>query len=657
MKKIVFVVALLLCLTIPMGGFAEENEMCATFNDASLTLEVPCFIYGETYSLKLKMSDVVNLQFQLTEMNPTGGTDTNAETKLLKFIETTDVHASLFPYDFITAEETTSSLAQVSTYVKEQRAMENQSVILLDNGDILQGQPIANFFNYERSTLDNHIIAEVMNYMEYNAATVGNHDIEPGKAVYDAINEQFDFPWLAANCINTLTGEPYFKPYTIITVDGIKVAVLGLITPGIPKWLPPSVWPNMEFRDMIDTAANWVPYIQQTEDPDIFVGLFHSGTDYTYGGTDADTPTNENASKLVAQKVPGFDVIFVGHDHMEQTETVTVEGTDDLVYIIGAKNGAQSIGEATLSLVKKDGKWEIASIDTATIDATQFDVDLELYNSFSAQIQATKDYVNEEIGTFTDSTTSRESMFGDSSFNDLVHDLQFKVARNVIGIEPDISFAAPLQFDSTIEAGTVYVRDMYKLYKYENTLYVMELTGNEVDGHLEYSYAMWANQMSAATDHLINFKSYDEATGNYDLAARYYNYDSAAGIVYTVDVTKPAYDRVDILGMDRNLDGVVDAGSSFDPTATYKVAINSYRAGGGGGHLTNGAGIDSSELVNRQIGVTARDLRYYLIEEIQNQQQVTPKTIGNWRFIPEDWATAGAAMDYDILYATGDGVH
>ncbi len=576
---------------------------------------------------------------------------------VLKLIETTDVHGSLFPYDFVEAEDIFNSLTQINTYVESERDKTSQSVVLLDDGDILQGQPVTNYYNYERDTLEGHVVADIMNYMAYDAATVGNHDIEPGKDVYDAVESQFAFPWLAANCVSTITGEPYFEPYTIIEENGVKIAVLGLVTPGIPSWLPETVWPDMEFRDMIETAAEWVPVIQAAENPDLIVGLFHAGTDYTYGGVDADTYKNQNASQLVAEQVPGFDIIFVGHDHMNHAYTVECENTGDSVMILGADNAAVAFSEATVVMTPNGDGTFTKEIDGIYKDATEYDIDEDMYSYFGYAVDATRDYVDEEIGTFTEATSSRDAMFGDSSFNDLVHELQFSVSENVIGQKPDVSFAAPLQFDKTIEAGPVYVRDMYKLYKYENTLYLMSLTGAEIDGHLEYSYASWTNQMSSAEDHLLNFDEYDEATGNYDLAARYYNYDSAAGIVYEVDVTMPENDRVTILGMDADLDGVVDEGAEFDEDATYTCAINSYRAGGGGGHLTNGAGISEDALSDRQIDVTARDLRYYLIEDIKDQGTVTPQEIGNWEFIPEDWAAAGAARDEEILYGSGDGDH
>ena len=123
------------------------------------------------------------------------------------------------------------------------------------------------------------------------------------------------------------------------------------------------------------------------------------------------------------------------------------------------------------------------------------------------------------------------------------------------------------------------------------------------------------------------------------------------------DLRLPAGDRVTILGMDTDLDGKLDEGSQFDPEGRYKVAINSYRAGGGGGHLTKGAGIAKSELGKRQLGVTARDLRYYLIDAIKAAETVDPLAIGNWSFLPQDWAQAGAERDRKILYGKGGDGH
>ena len=152
----------------------------------------------------------------------------------IRIAATTDVHGMIYPYDFISRSGTDHSLAHILTYAKEQREKEDTLFFLLDNGDFLQGQPGVYYYNY-MDTLGEHLSARVMNYMGYDAGTVGNHDIEAGPPVYDQLRTEFRFPWLAANAVNSTSGEPYFEPYAILEAGRRKIAVLGLITPGIPQ--------------------------------------------------------------------------------------------------------------------------------------------------------------------------------------------------------------------------------------------------------------------------------------------------------------------------------------------------------------------------------------------------------------------------------------
>ncbi len=212
-----------------------------------------------------------------------------------------------------------------------------------------------------------------------------------------------------------------------------------------------------------------------------------------------------------------------------------------------------------------------------------------------------------------------------------------------------MSFAAPLSFNASIKEGEVYVRDMFNLYQYENLLYTMKLSGREIKDFLEYSYGGWFDQMQSPDDHLILFKKDDKGnlvwsnrTNSYETGNRYYNYDSAAGMIYTVDVSKPAGERVQIASM--------ADGSPFDMEKMYTVAINSYRGKGGGGHLTEGAGIPKAELTDRMLSSTIKDLRYFLKEWIKQQQVVTPEPLGNWEVIPKEFWETGKVTDYKFLY-------
>ncbi len=559
-----------------------------------------------------------------------------AQTVKIKILETTDTHGAIFPYDFLNEKSSDYSLSNIETYVKSQRKDTSQVFLLFSNGDILQGTPVVYYSNFVDTTRKN-ICARVMNYMRYDVGTVGNHDIEAGHKVYDKVQKEFDFPWLAANAINIKTGKPYFKPYVVFKKRGVKIAVLGLITPGIPNWLPPNIYKGIEFMDMIESARKWVKIIKEKEKPDLLIGLFHSGVDYTYGGEDENTYKNENASLLVAKKVKGFDVVFVGHDHHGWNQWVK-NNFGKRVLIIGGTHSAIVFGIVNIE-VSFDGKNRIVkSIEGKLIRSNKFVPDTSFLNTFNEDFLRVKKYVMQPIGIFEKSISTKDSFFGDSPFVDLIH----KVELSITGA--DVSFAAPLSFNSTIKKGEVYIKDMFKLYHYENYLYTMKLSGREIKDALEYSYSDWFNQMKSDKDHLLKFENEGNgyAKNKPRLAGRFYNFDSADGIKYVVDVRKPAGKRIKIIGMLN--------GAKFSLSKFYKVAVNSYRGNGGGGELTRGAGLSREELASRLITSTNRDFRTYMIKWIKSHKVINPVSNNNWKVIPESWWKAAKERDRKLLF-------
>jgi len=550
----------------------------------------------------------------------------------LEIIQTTDVHGTIFPFDFIENKPIDHSLAQVSTFVNQERKNLPQGVVLLDNGDFLQGQPTVYYYNFEDTT-GTHLSAAVMNYMKYDASTVGNHDIETGHAVYDKIRKQFNFPWLAANAVSAETGEPYFKPYALIERQGIRIAVLGLITPGIPDWLPQNLWKGMQFDDMVESAKRWVAVIQEKEHPDLIIGMFHSGVDYEYGNKEADTYKNENASKLVAEQVPGFDLILAGHDHKKYNEKV-VNVNGDTVILLDPQSHARAVAVAKIAFrYNKQTKKYDHTIQGAIEPMATYQPDEQFLETFKKNYQAISDYVDQPIGEFTSSMSTKSAYFGNCPFMDLIQTVQLETSG------ADVSFAAPLSFNTSIEKGPVYVRDMFKLYKFENMLYTMTLRGNEIDKYLEYSTGLWFNRMKSMNDHLL--KVYDDS-GTMKLTNKYYNFSSASGIDYIINVSKREGDQVKILGF--------SDGRRFYSDSTYHVAMNSYRANGGGGHLTQGVGLTKDEMAKRFVKSTDKDLRYYLMKYIEANKVLNPIERKNWRIIPEDYYEKAKMRDYDALF-------
>lgn len=560
-------------------------------------------------------------------------------TVKLRVIETTDVHGSYFPYDFITRKPKAGSLARVSSYVDSLRQSYHDNLILLENGDLLQGQPTCYYYNYIKT--DGHNVAsDLTNYMKYDAQVFGNHDVETGHAVYDKWVSELNCPTLGANMTDTKTGKPYVKPYVILNREGVKVAVLGMITPAIPNWLAENLWSGIHFEELVSSARKWVKYIEENEKPDVLIGLLHSGKT---GGIV--TPEyEESASLKVAQQVPGFDVVFFGHDHIRCSETVTNTAGKPVV-LLDPANNAMSVGDAEITLTVEDKKVKgqktvvvkDKKVSGHLADVTTLPIDQKFMSTFKSQMEEVDNYVNKQIGTLKENLYSRESFFGSCAFNDLILNATLNVSK------ADIAFNAPLQFNSVLKAGPLYVSDMFNLYKYENKLYVMELTGEEIRKHLEMSYDLWVNTMKSPDDHLLQLT--DRGEGEKQRSAfknLSFNFDSAAGIDYEVDVTKPDGEKVKILRMSN--------GHPFDEKKTYKVAVNSYRGNGGGELLTKGAGIPKEQLDSRIIWRSEKDQRYYLMQEIEKMGVVDAKANNNWKFVPEAWTKPAAERDYQLLF-------
>lgn len=549
----------------------------------------------------------------------------------LKIVQTSDIHGNFFPYDFINRKAWGGSLARVHAFAEEQRKTFGENLILLDNGDILQGQPSVYYYNFI-DTVSSHLCADMLNFMHYDAANMGNHDIETGHAVYDRWVKECNFPVLGANIIDTKTGAPYLPPYKIIERDGIKIAVLGLITPAIPAWLAENLWEGLQFEDMETSARKWVKIIQEKEKPDILIGLFHSGRDASKNTG----KWNENASLTVAQNVLGFHIVLMGHDHRQFCQNVpNCEGNYVMAVNPGSNGNAVSDIDITIT---KNGNETSMNIDARLTDMNKYEPSQEFMAHFKKQYDDVDNFVKQKIGTITASLDTRPAYFGSSAFIDFIHTLQLAISG------ADISFAAPLSFDATIDKGDIYMSDMFNLYKYENMLYVMELTGKEIKDYLEYSYSIWTRQMTSPDDSLLLLKDItpEEDKSHAIFANPSYNFDSAAGIIYTVDVTKPQGEKISISSM--------ADGTPFLMDKTYKVAINSYRGNGGGELLTRGAGIPQDQLPARIVFSTDKDLRYYLMEYIRQQGTLSPKALNQWRFIPDEWVKQAAKRDYDLLF-------
>jgi 2',3'-cyclic-nucleotide 2'-phosphodiesterase/3'-nucleotidase len=268
-------------------------------------------------------------------------------------------------------------------------------------------------------------------------------------------------------------------------------------------------------------------------------------------------------------------------------------------------------------------------------------VDGAMEERFLSAFGKVRDFTRQPVGQLAMELRTRDAYAGMCDYLNLLHTVQLGVP------EAQLSFAAPLTFNGTVKSGEVIYNDMFTIYPFENQLFVVKMKGSEIVNFLEYSYDHWIRTPGA---HILQIAdSPDARTGSsrWSFVNRSYNFDSAGGLVYTVDVTRPAGSRVKVKSL--------ADGSAFDPDGWYNVAMTSYRANGGGNSLIEGAGIPKDETDGR---IVARypEIREMVYQFIKKHGTVDPaligdrSVIGEWHFVPEKVVAPKMAADMDLLF-------
>lgn len=558
-----------------------------------------------------------------------------SNTEVLEIFHTTDIHGNYLSYDFIADKEGTGSLARVASYVGAYRKS-GDNVLLLEGGDLLQGQPTAYYYNFV-DTMSKHFAAEVLNFMDYDAMVIGNHDIETGHPVYDRFAKSLACPVLGANVIDEVSSDraarriPYFQPYTIVSKGTKKIAIIGVITPELTTQLPEILWSGLRFDDQIETIKSYIPEIME-QGPNLVIALIHSGS-----GSKSSSewhPMNSNVAYQLATEVPELDVVFCGHDHTQKLDSVPHD-TGRTTYILNPGANGDLLSHVTVKFSGKEDKR--LQITAKLVDMNKYTPDPTFVQKFAGQLKVVKDFVGQRVGHINEDLDAKVSFFGPSKFNDLIHALQFNVFDSA-----QISITAPLSEEAVVPSGDLYMRDLFKLYKYENMVYLMSLTGAEVQGHLEESYDRWIYTMTKPSDPLIRIDEKKRGGRYLPLQNPSFNFDTTAGISYTVDVSKPRGERIHI--------SAVGKSEIFHPDSIYRVVMNSYRGNGGGGLLTQGAHLTQEQIKERLIKSTDKDLRFFLMHFLQQHDPYQPHTLSQWCFIPEEWMKEAIPRDSTLLF-------
>lgn len=548
-----------------------------------------------------------------------------------RLLTTNDVHGRYFDSLYV-ADETVNALTNIAWYADSIRTADGpDNVILLDAGDCLQGDNAAYYFNYI-DTASTHLYARMTEYIGYDAVVVGNHDIETGHKVYDRMVRTMKVPFLAANAIRTDDGKPYFQEYVTLKRHGLNITVIGFTNPNIKGWLSPGLWEGMTFESLIPMAQETVDRVVAKEKSDVVIVAVHAGTGA------GDGAVLESQGLDLFQSLKGVDFVVTAHDH----RPVTYQ--NDSICLINAGSHCRNLGVGTVTLKVENGEVVSRSLKAELLPVDKKNVDVKMHEVFRKDFEAVKAFTLKEVGQLRTDLRTRDAYSGMSDYLNLIHTLS-------LGCTPaQISFAAPLTFNGFIESGTLVYNDLFTIYPYENQLFVVRMSGKEIKDYLEYSYNAWINTVSSSDDRLLKITDRpDPRTGqkSWSFINRSYNFDSAGGLVYTVDVTQPYGQRVTV-------ESLAD-GSAFEESSEYNVAMTSYRASGGGSIMREGAGIDTDNIASRVVAYHP-EIREILYDYLMNNGEISPEkigdpaVIGHWKFIPESLAEKALQRDMDLLF-------
>ncbi|HEY5885879.1 MAG TPA: 5'-nucleotidase C-terminal domain-containing protein [Pyrinomonadaceae bacterium] len=508
---------------------------------------------------------------------------------------TTDLHGNILPIDYYTDKPDNRGLAKVATLIKQVRK-DNPNVVLVDSGDTIQGTPLAYFHNKKNNTPP-HPMMLTMSALKYDAMAVGNHEYNFGLKVLEKARSEANFPWLSANTYDEKTNNTHYKPYIVKDVAGVRVGILGLTTPGVPTWENRPNYVGLEFHEPLPEAKKWVPVLRNQERADVVIIAMHMGVeeDLRTGQLNPGSVLNENQAVTIARQVPGIDVIFMGHTHRDVPD-LFVNG----VLLTQANHWGRHLARADLYLDKTANGWRVAVRSARTIPVDEkVEADAEIAKLAEPYHKETQAWLATPIGESAADLTATEARFKDAAIIDLIQRVQMDVGK------ADVSMAAVFNLQARIPQGQVTVREVAGLYVYENTLVVLEVTGQQLKDALEHSAKY--------------FRAYEEGKTLVELIddkIPAYNFDIAEGVTYEINIRKPFGQRIEKL---------MFKGKPLGPNQKLRLATNNYRVNGGGGYTM----YKNAPVVYR----SGEEIRELIIDWVERNKTIPTSPTNNWKIV------------------------
>ncbi|MBR2255783.1 MAG: 5'-nucleotidase C-terminal domain-containing protein [Blautia sp.] len=538
--------------------------------------------------------------------------------KHIVILGTSDMHGNIWGYSYEdNAETANNGMARLYTYIQEVRA-EYPDVILVDGGDDIQGTIMTDDI-YNKIPDDPHPVITAMNAMGYDAMTLGNHEFNWGIPSMLKIMEQAEFPVLGANVLNQDGSFVTGYGWTIVDCGGVKVAIIGVCTPDIPIWDGGKEGIDETIFEAASTAVQKA-IAQIGEEADIIMVSAHMGMVAEFdedGGTDS-------AQKILDDN-PEVDVLQVAHVH------ITVNEKQGDVVIGGTRNGGREIARFDL-ILDKDNQITDASVEivdmtdvTPSEEIREIPLIKEAHEKTIAFIQGgTGD--GEEGGAALGSTTAKfqpddeilglpEGKLEDTAVMDLINLIQLENSQ------ADVSACALFKDTSDLPEGDINYGDIFNIYKFDNTLYRVPVTGRELKNYMEWSAECY-NQWKPGD---INISFDPEYPG--------YLYDMFAGVDYEINLSKPKGERIE---------NVMFHGEPLQDDQVLMLAVNNYRYS---------SALKTGELVEgKKEWESSGSIRDMIVAYFAENSPVEPEVDNNWKITGVDLSEDDSRRDEIIGY-------
>ncbi len=530
----------------------------------------------------------------------------------LVIASTTDVHGRLRGWDYYAdTAESARGLTRAATIVDSVRAANPGRVILVDAGDLLQGNPLT----YVAARIDTaapHPVIAAMNAMRYDAAVLGNHEFNYGLPALRRALARAAFPFVVANARRP-DGTRAWPAYTLVERSGMKVALVGATTPGAMVWDRENLAGQVVLHDVIAEVRAAVDEAREAG-ADAVVVIVHGGLT---GEASYDTVTSglgsENPAARIAHEVQGIDAIVYGHSHREMADT-SIDG----VLLTQPRNWATSVSIAHLQFEIRGSIWRPIGRHASIVRAAGHVEQPALVAVVQRGHDAARAYAATVAGRTAVAWRSDSARVADVPLMDFVLETMRRAAN------ADLASAAAFSLDARLTAGPITVAQLAQLYPYDNTLMAVRVTGAQLRAYLEQSARYFKVTGEGAARRCAP-----------DPAIAGFNFEMVQGADYVIDLTRAAGDRIT---------GLRVQGRAVRDADTFTMALSNYRAGGAGGY----AMLRDAPVVHDQ----QLEIRQLLIDEVTRRGTLKPADyhVRNWSVIPASLA----AQAYDAMTRAGD---